>query len=190
MKNQIKLLGIDDGPFTFNDKKSILIGTIVRANGYLEGVLKRAIEIDGLDVTDVIIDMIVSSHHYKQLRAILLDGVTFGGFNIVDIDKIHQMTNIPVITVTRDKPDFHAIKQALQSHFSDWENRFNLIESSNVFTCETKHNPIFITCAGISVEKAKEIITLSTIRGVIPEPIRIAHLIASGVIRGESYGKA
>ncbi|RLF35484.1 MAG: hypothetical protein DRM99_04525, partial [Thermoplasmata archaeon] len=34
------------------------------------------------------------------------------------------------------------------------------------------------------------IIKLSTIRGVIPEPIRVAHLIASGITRGESYGKA
>jgi uncharacterized protein len=190
MKNQIKLLGIDDGPFSFHDKSSILIGTIVRGNGYLEGVLKSSFTIDGLDVTDVMIDMIRSSHHYKQLKAVLLDGVTFGGFNIVDIDKIFQKTNLPVITITRDKPDLPSIKQALQNHFSDWKERFNLILSSPVSMCETKHNPIFITRAGIEFEKAKEIITLSTIRGVIPEPIRIAHLIASGVVRGESYGKA
>ena len=42
----------------------------------------------------------------------------------------------------------------------------------------------------MDLEEAKEIIKLSTIRGVIPEPIRMAHLIASGITRGESYGKA
>jgi len=25
---------------------------------------------------------------------------------------------------------------------------------------------------------------------VIPEPIRVAHIIASGIVRGESHGKA
>ncbi len=55
---------------------------------------------------------------------------------------------------------------------------------------ETSHNPIYVKCAGISLAETKEIIKLSTIRGVIPEPIRVAHLIASGVTRGESYGKA
>jgi len=43
---------------------------------------------------------------------------------------------------------------------------------------------------GISLAEAKEIITLATIRGVIPEPLRVAHIIASGISRGESYGKA
>ena len=52
------------------------------------------------------------------------------------------------------------------------------------------HNPIYIKCAGISLQETEELIRLSTIRGVIPEPIRVAHLIASGIIRGESYGKA
>ena len=49
---------------------------------------------------------------------------------------------------------------------------------------------MYIKCTGISLEDAKEIINISTIRGVIPEPIRVAHLIASGITRGESYGKA
>ncbi len=49
---------------------------------------------------------------------------------------------------------------------------------------------MYIKCTGVSLEEAKEIINISTIRGVIPEPIRVAHLIASGITRGESYGKA
>jgi endonuclease V-like protein UPF0215 family len=55
---------------------------------------------------------------------------------------------------------------------------------------KTKHNPIYVKCTGISIEEAKEIIKISTIRGVLPEPLRVAHIIASGIIRGESYGKA
>jgi endonuclease V-like protein UPF0215 family len=59
-----------------------------------------------------------------------------------------------------------------------------------LYKIKTSHNPIYIKCAGISLAEAKEIIKLSTIRGVVPEPIRVAHLIASGITRGESYGKA
>jgi endonuclease V-like protein UPF0215 family len=47
-----------------------------------------------------------------------------------------------------------------------------------------------VKCAGIDIVEAKEIIKISTIRGVVPEPIRLAHLISSGITRGESYGKA
>ena len=190
MKRQIRLLGIDDSPFSFTDKYGIVIGVVMRGGQYLECVLKREISIDGDDATFVCTDIIEKSRHRKQLKAMLLDGMALGGFNVVDIEKIYDDTNLAVITITRDEPDFVKIKKALEKNFSDWKKRFDLIKKGNVYKVKTKHNPIFIKCAGIDIEEAKEIIKLSTIRGVIPEPIRVAHLIASGIVRGESYGKA
>ena len=190
MKQEIRILGVDDSPFTFSDKYGTVIGVVMRGGQYLECVLKREISIDGDDATYVCIDIIKKSKHRKQLKVLLLDGVTLGGFNVVNIEKIYTDTNLPVITVTRDEPDFEKIKKALKKHFTDWKTRFNLIKNGQIHKIKTKHNPIFIKCVGIDVEEAKEIIKLSTIRGVIPEPIRMAHLIASGITRGESYGKA
>jgi endonuclease V-like protein UPF0215 family len=189
MKEQIRLLGVDDGSFSFTDKNTVIIGTVIRANGYLEGVLKRDILVDGLEATEVIIEMIHSTIHRKQLKAMLIDGVTVGGFNVIDIEEVFKETRLPIITITRDLPDFDRIKKALQAHFIDWDIRFNILKRGNIFEMETKYNPIYFKSRGISLEKAKEIIRLSTIRGVIPEPIRVAHLIASGIMRGESYGK-
>jgi uncharacterized protein len=190
MKSQIKLIGIDDGPFHFHDETTILIGVVMRANGYLEGVLKREILIDGSEATSIIIDMILQTRHRHQIKAILIDGVAVGGFNIIDISKVYEETTLPVITITRDVPDLDQIKIALKSHFSDWNLRFNLIRKGPLYNMKTKHNPLYYNCAGIDEHDAKEIITISTIRGVIPEPIRVAHLIASGICRGESVGKA
>jgi len=190
MKKQIRLLGIDDSPFSFNDSHSIIIGIVMRADGYLEGVLKKQVKIDGNDATQKCIDMIQNTRHKKQLKAMLLDGVALGGFNVVDIQEIFNVTNLPVITVTRDKPDFEKIKKALKQHFGDWEHRYNLITEGELHEVKTKHNPIFVKFVGLSLSEAKEIIKISTIRGVIPEPIRVAHLVASGITRGESYGKA
>jgi endonuclease V-like protein UPF0215 family len=78
----------------------------------------------------------------------------------------------------------------LKKNFDDWRQRLNLMKKGELYRVKTSHNPIFVKCAGIDIKEAKEIIKLSTIRGVVPEPIRVAHLIASGIIRGESYGKA
>ena len=190
MKKQIRLLGIDDSPFTFADEYSIIIGVIMRGGSYLEGVLSRKIKVDGHDATMLCIDMANETRYKKQLRALLIDGITFCGFNVIDIEKIFLETNLPVITITRDKPDFKKIKNALIKNFSDWESRLDIIEKGSLHEIKTNFNPIYIKCFGISIDEAKEIIKISTIRGVIPEPIRIAHLIASGIIRGESYGKA
>jgi endonuclease V-like protein UPF0215 family len=108
----------------------------------------------------------------------------------VDIQLLSESTDLPVITITRDEPDFKKIKQALQKNFTDWEDRWTILNQGKMYVITTPHNPIFIKISGLSLEEAKEIIKLSTIRGVIPEPIRVAHLIASGITRGESYGKA
>jgi endonuclease V-like protein UPF0215 family len=82
------------------------------------------------------------------------------------------------------------MEKALKKNFTDWEKRLNIIKKGEIHKVETSYNPIYMKCSGIDIEEAKEIIKISTIRGVIPEPIRVAHLIASGIVRGESYGKA
>jgi endonuclease V-like protein UPF0215 family len=190
MKSQIRLLGVDDSPFTFTDKYGMVIGVVMRGGEYLESVLRRHIIIDGNDATFVCKDMIKKTRHRKQLKAMLLDGIALGGFNVVDINDIFKSTNLPVITITRDNPDFEKIKIALKKNFDDWEYRLNLMKNGKIHKIETSHNPIYVKCAGIDIGEAKEIIKISTIRGVVPEPIRVAHLIASGITRGESYGKA
>ena len=190
MKKQIRLLGIDDSPFTFSDKYATVIGAVMRGGEYLECVLSTHILIDGNEATEILIEMIQNTKHNQQLKAILLDGIALGGFNIVDIEKLYESTQLPIITITRDKPDFEKIKVALKKNFEDWNERFDLMKKGELYKVKTPHNPIYVKSEGISIEETKEIIKLSTIRGVVPEPIRVAHLIASGIVKGESYGKA
>lgn len=162
----------------------------MRGGDYLECVLKEKVTIDGSDATVIVKKMIKKSKYQKQLKAVLLDGVALGGFNVVDIDDVYNSTDTPVITITRNMPCFEKIKTALKKNFKDWEERWNIIKSGELYKVNTRYNPIFVKCSGIDIDEAKEIIKLSTIRGVIPEPIRVAHIIASGIKRGESHGKA
>lgn len=190
MKQQIRILGIDDAPFTFNEKYSAVIGVVMRGGEYIECVLRSQVTIDGTEATSICEQMIMNSRYRSQLRAVFLDGACLGGFNVVDIDELYVSTNIPIITITRDKPDWQKIKHALQKYFKDWEGRLSVLQKGKLQMIPTRHNPIYIKYRGISLKGAKEIINISTIRGAMPEPIRVAHLIASGITRGESYGKA
>ena len=71
MKQQIRLLGIDDSPFKFTDKQGIVIGVVMRGGEYLECVLRKHITIDGNDATFVCKDMIKKTKHREQLKAVL-----------------------------------------------------------------------------------------------------------------------
>jgi len=190
MKQQIRILGIDDAPFTFADTKTMIVGVVMRGGEYLEAVLRSEVTIDGTDATDVVTTMIQTTRHREQLRAVMLDGICLGGFNVIDIKKIHKTIDIPILTITRDRPDLTTIEDALRKHFPDWEQRLAIHKEGTLYEFQTAHNPLYAKFMGCSPEEAQEIISLATIRGVLPEPLRIAHLIASGIVRGESYGKA
>ena len=190
MKKQVRILGIDDGPFSFNQDKTIVVGIIMRGNGYMEGVIKDVIDIDGNDGTSVLTNMINSTKHHNQIRTVMIDGVAVGGFNVIDIDYLYKYTKIPIITVTRDKPNYESMKLALKNKFMDWNKRWDIIKRHTPHEIKTQYNPIYVTNVGIDEKETEEIIKMSTIRGVIPEPIRVAHMVASGIVRGESYGKA
>jgi len=190
IKREIRILGIDDSALI--NEKVMIVGAVFRGGDWMDGVLRSDITKDGLDATDVICRMILRSKHYGQIRAVMLDGITYAGFNVVDIEKIYRETGIPVIVVMRSKPDFEKIKSALK-YFPDGEERWTIIERAGEIekvAGERGKGSIYIQRAGISLESVSKIIRLTSIRSNIPEPLRVAHLIATGIILGESRGKA
>jgi len=189
LKSQVRVVGIDDSPFAFRDGRVLVIGVVVRLPQYVEGVMRTECTVDGTDANDALEEMISRSRFFEQLKLIMIDGVALGGFNVVDIARLHRETGIPCVTVTRDPPDMVEIGRALKAHFPDWEERLETIAKQELTAIPTPHNPIFISVAGTSVEVASRLIRECTVRGNIPEPIRIAHLIASAVVKGESKGR-
>lgn len=190
VKPEIRILGIDDSALL--NEKVMIVGTIFRGGEWIDGVLRSEITRDGLDATETIVTMIKNSKHYGQIRVIMLDGITYGGFNVIDIQELYRKTGLPVIVVMRSYPDFEKIISALR-HFSDWEARWNIIKKAGeIEKLVTGRNgtPIYIQKAGIGAKNAEKIIHLTSIRSNIPEPLRVAHLIATGIILGESRGKA
>lgn len=190
IKREIRILAIDDSALL--NKKVMIIGTLFRGGDWMDGVLRSDVTKDGLDATDVICKMIINSKHHGQIRAVMLDGITYAGFNVVDIEKLYRKTGIPVIVVMRSQPDFEKIKSALK-YFPDGEYRWTIIERAGKIekiTGEKGKSPIYIQKTGISLENVNQIIRLTSIRSNIPEPLRVAHLIATGVVLGESRGKA
>ena len=190
MKDQIRILGIDDGPFKFKQKSVIVIGVIIRAPNYIEGVCQTKVTVDGNDANKILEKLVNNSNYKDQLRMIMLDGVALGGFNVVDIEKLYQATGIPAVTITRSEPNMNLIKNTLKSHFPDWKERWKAIDNLELVKLHTNYNPIFIKFIGLSKSEIVRLIRITTVRGVLPEPIRIAHLIATAMIRGESTGRA
>ncbi|NJE05414.1 DUF99 family protein [Thermococcus sp. M36] len=188
VKPQIRVVGFDDGTFSFSSKlkgeKTILVGVIMKGSSEVVGVLSRWITVDGLDATDAMIEAVLSSR-FKDLRVILLKGITYAGFNVVDLERLHGETGLPVIVVVRKRPNLEAMEAAIRKHFPDAEERIALLRKAPRIE-ELVPGRLYFQAVGVRKDTAAEVIRTTTRTGLTPEPLRLAHMMASAVMTGES----
>ena len=186
VKPEIRVLGVDDGVFVPHSKGvATVVGVVYRGGYWLDGVMRTEVEIDGMDATEKIASMITTSPHYGQLRVVMLNGVTFAGFNMVDIKKLFERVRLPVITVTREKPDLDDIRRALRN-LPEYENRLEAMENAGkIIEVHTRdaEQAVYVQIVGISEKDAEKILKSTSTRSNIPEALRVAHIIASGLTR-------
>ena len=184
IKPEIRILGVDDGKFTPHSKAQVpVVGVVFRGGYWLDGVMSTQITVDGFDATAKISSMIRNSPHYKQLRVVMLNGITFGGFNVVDIKALNAETNLPVIAVTTRKPDLTRIHLALKNLPNSEERWRAVVTAGEIFPVVTRGGKqgVYVEVAGVAKEVAVEILRLTATRSKIPEALRVAHLVASGI---------
>lgn len=186
LKNEARVVGFDDAPFRKGiDPETLVVGTVYRGGQFMDGVVSTRVKVDGSDATRKIADLVVRSRFYPQLQAILLDGIAVGGFNVIDIHDLSERTRRPVIVVIRDYPDYEKIDQALVK--IDMRSKIKLLRKAGE---PQRAGEIYMQHAGCTHEEAERIIRLTATHSKIPEPLRAAHIIASGVTKGESKGRA
>ena len=182
MKKNYRAIGIDDGPFEKGkDAFSTMVGVLMRADFLIESVSMERISVDGTDSTDRIIKMV--ENNFKGNAAVIMTyGVTFGGFNVADLFKVNLETGIPVISITRKKPDMGSIVSAIVNTQQDVDYKLEIMNSYHIqeLTLENRSS-IFINPIGIDVKSSSSIIRKLTRTGNIPEPIRIANIVASAL---------
>jgi len=182
IKSEIRVLGVDDGKFVPHTKGAVIVvGVVFRGGCWLDGVMHTRVELDGFDATEQIASMINGSPHCKQLRLVMLNGITLAGFNVVDIKKLSLATKLPVIALTRDKPDLEAIRNAVNNLPRSEERWRMILEAGEIHEVCCHGKQIYMEIAGISLVDAREIVELTSTTSSFPEPLRVAHLIASGI---------
>lgn len=200
-KQNVRFIGFDDGPFKLSGEKkkekTILVGVVCRAgkgsksgerNSITEAVLSAMIAVDGLDSTDAIVKLSKDNRYSGQLKAIFLSGITFGGFNVADIRRISEAARKPVIVVIKKMPDLKKFVSAMKNAGSaaDFKNRMRMLDSAGkIRSLAVRKSRIFYQAAGASPAEAEKLISLACDNSVVPEPLRLAHIVASGVCKPE-----
>ncbi len=181
------VIGFDDGAFERKHRGDVLLVGAVFADLRLEGVLAGKVRRDGRNAADTIVRVIQRSRFVSHLHAVLLQGVAVAGFNVVDLDRVHSELALPVIAVARKLPNYTAIRRALLEQVSGGRRKWQLIERLGPMEPVAS---VYVQRVGIGLRDVENLLTRLAVHGSLPEPIRVAHLIASGITTGESRHRA
>lgn len=180
MKKGARVLGVDDAAFEFGDDQTFLVGVVYRGTEFIEDVRAVDIEVDGDEATDRLVQLHDRCNNPGQVRAVLVDGISFAGFNLVDIHEASSRLGKPVIAVTGNRPDPEKFRDTME-RTGNRDPAFEKLDDAR--SVELKDGSVYIQFAGTSYREARDTVRSSTIHGLTPEPVRVAHMIGRAFLR-------
>jgi uncharacterized protein len=179
-KLHVRVVGVDDGAFRRDQRWAPVAAVAVAAPDRVESIRLGRVRVDGTDATDEVLRLVRATGGLEGLQAVLLDGVVVGGFNVIDLDQLHRGLGVPIVAVTRSRPDFPSIRSALQKWFlKDAARRWRLLRRHRLFAMPPPGPPVLLTAVGCRRADAVRLLRRTVVRGHVPEPVRLAHLVAS-----------
>lgn len=184
MKDNPISIGLDDASFELHSdsKYTQLIGVICQGTRMVS-VYKDEITIDGDDATDKIINLIKNNE--KHIQYVITHSITFGGFNLVNLNQIYSETFKPIIAITERQVDLESVKKALLHKFpKKYKSKLKcIIDAGNLYETEVNtaggSSKIYFHCKGIEVKEVENLLSKVCIDSKLPESVRLAHLIGT-----------
>lgn len=181
IRHDMRIVGIDDGAFrpTKNAKQRTLLVAVLFDNLRLVTLRVGSIEVDGTDA-NVVISSLVGG---MRCDIVMLSGISFGGFNVVDIAKLSKTLRRPVIAITGERPHNEAVRMALREHFADWKERWRKVRQAGRIHSVALHNEprLYFEVQGATNLFAKKAIASTAVISRLPEPIRVTRILARGL---------
>lgn len=182
----IRVAGFDDAPFEKRAGAAAPVGGIICSGTRFEGMLWGRATVDGDDATDAIAGLLLGSKFHAQVHLVLTDGLTVGGFNLLDLADLAARLDRPCVAVMRRPPDLPRFRMAL-ARFADGPARLARLDAAGPIH---SHGPFVFQVRGAPPEHIGPVLEHLTDRGHVPEALRLAHLIGSAVITGQSGRRA
>jgi hypothetical protein len=180
MKSGVRIAAVSSGPIQ-HGKKALLVCVVAR-EGIVEGVLSGSVAIDGSDSTTRITSMIKGSRFRDQVKLLALNGIAIAGLNVVDITQLGKALGIKFTIMTRRRPRKTLLIRALRKRgglATAVSRKIGIIESVS------KEN--ILRTNGLYFQGNAEL--AGSLPGYVFEALRVSHLIASGMAKGESTGR-
>lgn len=180
------LLGIDDGPFVKGQAGPVpLAAALCEGPDLLEAVALESFPVDGDGATEFLAEWIARLRLRATLQGVALGGITLAGLGVVDVRALAAALAVPVLVVTRKAPDNARLRTALEA--AGCAERFAIAARSP--EAERTVDGIWLAHEGCERAQALALLHASRGKAKLPEALRVAHLFATALVRGESHGR-
>jgi endonuclease V-like protein UPF0215 family len=181
LKPATRLLGVAESGL-IGASQTILGGVVIRKDLLIDGLVWNKVTLRGTDSTRAIIQMLMWLAR-ADLNGLMLHGTVVAGYNIIDMDQLFKSTSLPIISVT--KQPHEELKVHLKSTFpSEWKERWEIAQrNGEIKSMEIEPNScVYVQFKGCEWDVVKGVIKGFTYFGGIPEPIRVARMLARALI--------
>lgn len=180
------LLGIDDGPFDKRASRDVpVVGVMMEGPDLVESVAVTRFAVDGEGVTAFLGAWVEGLRCRPAVQGVVLGGITLAGLAVVDVPELAARLGLPVLVVNRREPRDHRLAAALDA--AGLSARRALLERAP--PAVAVGDRMFVSAAGLAPEEAVAAVRAVRGKSEMPEPLRVAHLVAAAVARGESRGR-
>jgi len=185
-KKGIRVLGIAES-FRRELEKSVLAGIVMRSDFIIDGVGFNRITVGGMDATEGIMHL-VESLRRDDINLMMLNGCVISWFNIVDIQTVYERLQIPLICVTYEESE--GLEEHIARHFeaSERDVRIEAYKrlGDRVPVKLSDHFEVLIRFLGVEEAEAEMVLKKFTAHGRVPEPLRVARIVARALLRTEN----
>ncbi len=176
-KPGIRALGVAES-FRQGQARSLLAGVVMRSDFVIDGVALGRTRVGGDDATSSIASL-YRKFHRNDVNLIMVSGAILSLYNIVDVDALSARTRLPVICLTYKETA--GIEGSIRRHFPEGADSklaaYRKLGRRTGVTLRTGHR-VFVRVAGMGKEDIGKVLDSFTLQGSIPEPVRVAKLLA------------
>ncbi len=182
-KRGVRALGISESFIKRVSKRSVLAGVVIRSDLVVDGFSFATTMVGGMDATDSVIKLYENLDR-KDINFVFLNGCVISWYNVINLKRFSEAIDSPLICVTYEESP--GLETYFKENFpADWQERVKIYYGNGVrepLKLHTGHT-IFVRFFKINREDAESILNKFTLNGAVPEPLRIARLLARAAMR-------
>lgn len=194
MKPGARALGVAESTV---GERCLFCGAVVRADRAVDGFGFASATVGGLDATDAVIRLLDRLDR-DDVQYLLVSGVAPAWFNVLDLDRIAEAADRPVLSVSYETSP--GLAPAIEREFEGDERAKRLAMYERLpprRRLDVNDETVFVRSVGLgdaggekaasedgstrtASTEAERVIRAYTPRGGRPEPVRVARLAARG----------